>query len=41
VMGSYHPRILGKNINIAPSVGAAWDTQLTTHLTLGLFFQVW
>lgn len=41
LMGSWHPFILGKNLNIAPSVGWVYGADTSNTWSLGLHFQVW
>jgi hypothetical protein len=41
LMGSWHPYILGKNLNIAPSFGWVLGTDSSNTWSVGLQFQVW
>jgi hypothetical protein len=38
---SYHPQLLEKSLNIAPSVGYMWNKDLNPTWSLALHFQVW
>lgn len=41
IMGSWHPVILGKNLNIAPNLGWVLSADQEQTWSLGLQFQVW
>lgn len=41
LMGTWHPIILGKNLNIAPGVGWVYGADGSNTWSLGVHFQVW
>jgi len=41
LMGTWHPYIMGKNLNIAPGLGWVYGTDGSNTWSLGVHFQVW
>ena len=41
LMGTWHPYIMGKNLNIAPGIGWVYGTDGSNTWSLGVHFQVW
>jgi hypothetical protein len=41
VFSSYHPKLFGRRLNIAPKVGVLYDSQFRSALQIGIISEVW